>query len=220
MPVWVLASEQPAWRNRKGWISQNVFAAVDFNMNFIFVLPGWEGSANDSRVLAHAKAQGFKAPPGCFYLADNGYSNRDPLVLVPYQKTRYHLREQYATGRKPESKEELFNLRHSQARNVVERAFGVLKKRFKILALPRHGFSLSTQIKLIFVLTAIHNFMNSAGMPATGEDEGDSFQDPVLNSREEETAGEADYEGEQWKQQRDEIAETMWQSYVHHTNHI
>jgi hypothetical protein len=34
---------------------------------------------------------------------------------------------------RPVNKEELFNLRHAQARNVIERIFEVLKKRWDIL---------------------------------------------------------------------------------------
>lgn len=30
---------------------------------------------------------------------------------------------------RPETKEELFNLRHASARNAIERGFGVMKKR-------------------------------------------------------------------------------------------
>ena len=37
-----------AWRNRKGYYSQNVFACVDFDGNFRFILAGWEGSAHNS----------------------------------------------------------------------------------------------------------------------------------------------------------------------------
>ena len=33
----------------------------------------------------------------------------------------------------PQSKEELFNLRHSSLRNIIERTFGILKNRFQIL---------------------------------------------------------------------------------------
>jgi hypothetical protein len=83
-----------AWRNRKGYYSQNVFAYIDFNRNFRFVLAGWEGSAHDSRVIRSAISYGFKAPgPRTYYLADAGYSLMDRLLIIPYPKTRYHLKE-------------------------------------------------------------------------------------------------------------------------------
>jgi len=67
---------------------------------------------------------------GKFYLVDAGYVVR-PGFLPPYRDTRYHLREYGA--RSPQNPRELFNLRHSSLRVTVERAFGALKNRFKIL---------------------------------------------------------------------------------------
>ena len=42
------------FRNRKGDISQNVLAACNFDLEFIYVLSGWEGSAHDSKILNDA----------------------------------------------------------------------------------------------------------------------------------------------------------------------
>ncbi|KAL0302687.1 UNVERIFIED_CONTAM: hypothetical protein Sangu_3084600 [Sesamum angustifolium] len=46
-------------------------------MQFIYVLPGWEGSAADSRVLRDAisRRNGFVVPRGSYYLVDAGYTN-------------------------------------------------------------------------------------------------------------------------------------------------
>ncbi|XP_077249233.1 uncharacterized protein LOC143888688 [Tasmannia lanceolata] len=59
---------------RKGYPSQNVLAACDFDMKFTYVLAGWEGSASDSRVLASALSlsKPIPCPPGKYYLADAG----------------------------------------------------------------------------------------------------------------------------------------------------
>ena len=54
IPALIPVEEQPRYRNRKGVLSQNVLAVVDFDMNFQYVLAGWEGSASDSRVLRNA----------------------------------------------------------------------------------------------------------------------------------------------------------------------
>ncbi|POW19331.1 hypothetical protein PSHT_04753 [Puccinia striiformis] len=49
---------------------------------------------------------------------------------------RYHLKEQATCSLKPANPKELFNLRHASLRNVVERIFGCLKSKFKILTSP------------------------------------------------------------------------------------
>lgn len=82
-----------AWNhNRKGGLTQNVFAATTFDMRFSYVLAGWEGSAADSRIFADARSKDFKVPPGKYYLADAGFPACDSLV-VPYRGVRYHLKE-------------------------------------------------------------------------------------------------------------------------------
>lgn len=50
----VQKKEASAFRNRKGDISQNVLAACNFDLEFIYVLSGWEGSAHDSKILNDA----------------------------------------------------------------------------------------------------------------------------------------------------------------------
>jgi len=62
---------------------------------------------------------------GKYFLVDAGYTN-GPGFLAPYQGTRYHLNEWI--GNTSQNYKELFNLRHSSARNAIERAFGILKK--------------------------------------------------------------------------------------------
>ncbi|KAG6526690.1 hypothetical protein ZIOFF_016691 [Zingiber officinale] len=55
-------------------------------MQFIYVLPGWEGSAHDCRVLRDAisRPTGLKVPQGCYYLVDAGYCNSSGF-LAPYR---------------------------------------------------------------------------------------------------------------------------------------
>jgi len=65
---------QGPYRNRKGVITQNVLAVVDFNMSFTYALIGWEGSAHDSKVLNDDKLNGLPMLYNKFYLADAGYA--------------------------------------------------------------------------------------------------------------------------------------------------
>ncbi|KAG8367446.1 hypothetical protein BUALT_Bualt16G0073000 [Buddleja alternifolia] len=56
--------DKPRYRNRKGGISVNILGVVDRNMNFVYMLLGWEGFAADGRVLWDAvnRANGLKVP--------------------------------------------------------------------------------------------------------------------------------------------------------------
>lgn len=64
--VHVLDVDKPRYRTRKGDIATNVLGVCSRDMRFIFVLPGWEGSASDSRVLRDAiyRPHGLKVPTG------------------------------------------------------------------------------------------------------------------------------------------------------------
>ena len=61
---------QAAFRGRKNSTTQNVLAAVDFNLRFTYVLAGWEGSAHDALILADAleRPSGLRVPPGILSL--------------------------------------------------------------------------------------------------------------------------------------------------------
>lgn len=93
-------TDQPRYRNRKQGLSQNVLAVCNCEMEFTYILPGWEGSAHDVRVLQDAQFEhGFVTPPNRYWLGDAGYSNSEH-VLVPYRGTRYHLKEQIKASQK------------------------------------------------------------------------------------------------------------------------
>ncbi|KAL6219007.1 hypothetical protein ACLB2K_012214 [Fragaria x ananassa] len=107
-----------------------------FVLEFIFVLLGWEGSASDSRVLHDAvtRTSGLRVPTGYYYLVDGGYTNGERF-LAPYRGTRYHLSE-LDNGNMPRDHVEYFNMKHSKARNVIERSFGLLKGRREMYVDP------------------------------------------------------------------------------------
>jgi hypothetical protein len=62
----VPAKVASAFRGRKHYTSQNVLAAVDFDLKFTYILAGWEGSAHDALILADAieRDDGLKVPQG------------------------------------------------------------------------------------------------------------------------------------------------------------
>jgi hypothetical protein len=113
IPMAVPFAKQEPYRNRKQGLSQNVMVACDFDLKFVYVHAGWEGSASDARVLQESLNHGFSVPPGKFYVVDAGYANT-PKFLAPYCGTRYHLHEQGRAAQKPQNYKELFNLQHTQ----------------------------------------------------------------------------------------------------------
>ena len=66
VPANVPVKIQGKFRDRKEGTIQNVLAAITFDLKFIYVLAGWEGSAHDSRVLGDALSR----PSGLKILED------------------------------------------------------------------------------------------------------------------------------------------------------
>ncbi|KAK8506923.1 hypothetical protein V6N11_028945 [Hibiscus sabdariffa] len=92
---------------------------------------------------------------GKYYLADKGYPERNGF-LTPYHKTRYHPSE--FRGANPRGPREVFNRAHSSLRSCIERAFGILKARWKILEkMPK--YSMYDQNRIICAAFALHNYI-------------------------------------------------------------
>uniref|UniRef100_A0A803LQD3 25S rRNA (uridine-N(3))-methyltransferase BMT5-like domain-containing protein n=1 Tax=Chenopodium quinoa TaxID=63459 RepID=A0A803LQD3_CHEQI len=121
--VHVPNEDRGRYRTRKENLAMNVLSVCTPNMEFVFVLPGWEGSAHDGRVLRDA----ISRPNGLKVRQDAGYTNCDGF-LAPYRGHRYHLKEW--GDQVPVSAEEYFNMKHSKARNVIERTFEKLELRY------------------------------------------------------------------------------------------
>nr|KAJ0199769.1 hypothetical protein LSAT_V11C600337800 [Lactuca sativa] len=104
--------DAPRYHGRKGYPMINVLVACSFDLKFMYVLTGWEGTASDSRILKNALNRDDKLviPNGRYYLVDVG-SPHSTILMAPYRGVRYHLKE-YST-RAPQNARELFNLRHA-----------------------------------------------------------------------------------------------------------
>lgn len=112
---------------------------------------------------------------------------------------------------RPKNKEELFNLRHASARNVIERIFGVLKHRFRILLLPP-SYSMAIQARIPAALCALHNFINENDLNQD-INEGD-VDDPYGYDPECGVTGQgAQLEESGMDVRRDRIATDMWDDY-------
>lgn len=126
--------------------------------------------------------------------------------------------ETHLKGFRPVNKEELFNLRHAQARNVIEHIFGVLKRRFRILVIPPE-YSVKVQAQIPSALCAIHNFIR---IHDPQEDEpsnilnseySSSIPNPGDDGVRQVNIAEEDTVFDNVTIRRDKIAQEMWDSY-------
>ena len=154
----------------------------------------------------------FHIISGCYYLCDNGYANSSGF-LTPYKGVRYHLREWGPGNATPENPREMFNMRHTKARNIIERAFAVLKMRWGILR-SASFYPIKTQIRLIMPCFLLHNFIRLE-MPI------DPFEaaldgDSLVLAEDEQNIGleyvDCVEPSAEWNQTRDDIAMHMWNS--------
>ncbi|XP_021724095.1 protein ALP1-like [Chenopodium quinoa] len=191
----------------------NVLGVCAPNMQFIYVLPGWEGSAHDMRVLRNAlsRPNGFRVPRGNYYLADAGYTNCEGF-LGPYRGQRYHLKEW--TDRQPESAEEFYNMKHARARNVIERCFGLLKGRWSILRSPSF-FPIRTHGRIVMACCLLHNLIRKF-MPT------DDIKEDELSESDDESESDSDDEREfitsvatsdHWTNFRNTLAQDMFNNW-------
>ncbi|KAH9078343.1 hypothetical protein Ae201684P_019434 [Aphanomyces euteiches] len=135
----------------------NVLAACDFDLMFTFVMTGWEGTAGDGKLYEAATRKRLSTPEIGFDILDAGFA-LTKTCLTAYRGTRYHLKEFGRGSQRPRTKKELFNLRHAQLRNVIERIFGIVKKRFPVLSYPVE-YSYTFQVDLVLSLCTLHNFI-------------------------------------------------------------
>ncbi|XP_039141278.1 protein ANTAGONIST OF LIKE HETEROCHROMATIN PROTEIN 1-like [Dioscorea cayenensis subsp. rotundata] len=198
--------ELPWFRGRKG-PTQNVLAVVNPDLQFTYVLAGWEGSANDFTVLKDALSR--PQPEGKYYLVDAGYTTMQGFI-APYRGVRYHLKEH--SGRAPTNLKELFNLQHSMLRSRVERAFAILKNHFKILT-SHPFFPFRTQVRLVIACCILHNYIAGVDPNDILLDEGITQHDDQIMSSQPRSQREQREENRQWIELRDKIAHDMWDRY-------
>ncbi|KAF8815798.1 hypothetical protein BYT27DRAFT_7070751, partial [Phlegmacium glaucopus] len=114
---------------------------------------------------------------------------------------------------------------HASLRNVIERIFGVCKRRFKLMAAAAE-YSIHTQAKIPGAIAALHNFVHVHDPDDLAEEDGDNSDD----SDDEETPHRQPHEipitpenlgghisqaeKDRASAKRDEIAKAMWEKYV------
>ena len=138
--------------------------------------------------------------------------NRSRLI-APYRRVRYHLKE-YSIH-PPENAKELFNLRHASLRNAIDRAFGVLKKRFPIIAnTTEPTYCVDTQNEIILLCCILHNYLMGVDPNESHIAEVDEEILHFHRGHVAPTPREDDEDARQGDILRDFIASVMWQNYV------
>jgi hypothetical protein len=166
----------------------------------------------------------LKLPPGSFWLGDGGFGLRAMEMLSPYRGVRYHLKEwSNVPGLRPQNYKELFNYRHAQLRNVIERVNGIWKRRFRVFA-KKLEFELETVNMLVYVTVCLHNLICMEDRDNLYEDvDADAFvayedDDEDMREQYEEMKEEVQSEPENLtaKVWRDNIAKKLWAQYKQH----
>jgi hypothetical protein len=81
--------------------------------------------------------------------------------LPPYRGVKYL--SEFSNTNHPTNAKELFNLRHSSLRVTMNRAFGALKGRFKIID-NKSFHKYNTQVKLVLACCILHNWIIGFGL--------------------------------------------------------
>lgn len=133
------------YRGRKGYFSFNVQTVANYDLKIMDIVCRWPGSAHDQTIFNNSslKARFERGDMGNrILLGDSGYAASNHILTpVAIPRTRA---------------EHLYNEAHIRTRNVVERSYGVWKRRFPVLA---QGIRLNTdRVEAVVIACAVlHN---------------------------------------------------------------
>lgn len=167
------------WRNRKGYFSMNVQAICSANLIFNDVVARWHGSAHDSHIWdnSNQKRNFLQGTYGDYLLiGDSGYA-QTTFMMTPL-------------ARIDSQSQSLYNESQIRTRNVVERTFGIWKRRFPILS---RGIQvhLSRIPGIVIATCVLHNLARQHGDPEPPMeldyppifDENETFSNTNTNNR-------------------------------------
>jgi hypothetical protein len=148
--------DEPAYVCRKGYHAINTQGICDSELIFTNAVVRWPGSSHDAFIWANCElAERFEQGQygDSWLIGDSGYPLR-PWLLVPFLNPENRAQERY-------------NRHHKTGRNTIERAYGLLKMRFRCL--HKSGgclmFSPSKCAKVILACMCLHNICIRRRMP-------------------------------------------------------
>jgi len=169
IPILSPASNEHIYVCRKGFHALNVQAVCDAKLHFMNIVAKYPGSAHDSFIwhncalYQYMKQQSIEQQR--WLLGDSGYP-LSPFLMTPIANPTTAAEVRY-------------NKKHSQTRNTVERAFGLLKMRFRCLH-QTGGCLQSPPQRCAQIITAcavLHNLCIRNSVPAPDDD--DMTQQPA-----------------------------------------
>ena len=125
----------------------------------------WPGSTHDSYIWHNSGLKQLLTSgvisQRVYLLGDSGY----PLELK--------LMTPYCNPSNPP--ERLYNIKHKRARNIIEKCFGLLKQRFRMLGESggKILYDPPTTTRLIIAASVLHNICILCGVPFDQEEEND-----------------------------------------------
>ncbi|XP_060554375.1 putative nuclease HARBI1 [Ruditapes philippinarum] len=154
IPIEAPKENEAAYVCRKNFHALNVQAVCDTDMRFTDVVAMWPGSQHASALFDACGLKDYLERTGAgMLLGDSGYPLRRYLLTPKLNPTT--------------QQEEEFNKYHSRGRMVIERAFGLLKSRFRCL--HRTGGVLQFKPgkcgKVVLACMRLHNLCVNRGVP-------------------------------------------------------
>ncbi|XP_064638335.1 putative nuclease HARBI1 [Lineus longissimus] len=157
------------YRCRKAFMSLNVQGISDADLRFLNIVARWPGSTHDARIFDNSlicnRFENNEIPG--LLLGDKGYPCR-PFLMTPFRNPNNPAENRYNTA-------------HKRTRSVVERLFGVWKKRFPCL---KFGIrcKLETAMKVIVATAVLHNIARDLGEPEISDEEDEPEEDEHDNA--------------------------------------
>lgn len=157
------------YKNRKLFPSIQLQGVCDAQGRFLNVFVGFPGSVHDARVLKYSKMyrEALYPPPGYFLLGDGGYPCLEqPITLItPFKQP---VRGDNRLN---------FNKVHSRARSIIERAFGMMKSRWRAIFLHALEVHPTFVPQVIAACAGLHNICLGVG-DVIPEEEGEEREEP------------------------------------------
>ncbi|KAK9148290.1 hypothetical protein Scep_007047 [Stephania cephalantha] len=215
IPIIVCNNQKARFRCRKGFPTMNVMCACTPSKLITYILPGWEGSAADGRILRDAlsRRNGLKVPNDNYYLVDAG--TLIVKVFGTFSRSTIPL-IRVASGKRPKTNtRRSFQYASPKARNIIETCFGALKQRWAVLRSPCF-YDVKMTTLIIIACVVLHNYLTMEvpddlldnvvveGQELGAEDDASNEPPEVISQ-----VGQTDA----WTAFRNNLAIDMWDSY-------